>query len=69
MRGVRTVGLCASVWQEGRAADLNELIVCGTLPESGVLTYAMDINERGEIAVNGPAGVLTPMSGRESCDR
>ena len=59
----------ATMWQEGHAADLNELIVCGTLPESNVLTHAMDINERGEIAVNGPAGVLTPMSGRESCDR
>jgi uncharacterized membrane protein len=66
----------ATLWQEGRVVDLNELIVCGTLPESTLLTSAMDINERGEIAVNGfdftvlesKAFVLTPVSGRESCD-
>src|SRR5688572_10281841 len=56
---------------------LNELIACDPLPESMLLTQGMDINERGEIAVNGfdftvmefKAFVLTPVSGPESCDR
>ena len=51
--------------------------MCGSLPESTLLTTAMDINERGEIAVNGfdftvmefKAFVLTPVSGKEACNR
>lgn len=66
----------ATLWQEGRAVDLNELLVCNPLPESIELTVATDINERGEIAAGGfdlsrstqAAFVLTPVSGRESCD-
>ena len=66
----------ATLWQEGRVADLNELITCPSLPESTSLGVAMDINERGQIAVNGAndfapgvsrAFVLTPVSRRESC--
>jgi uncharacterized membrane protein len=66
----------ATLWQEGRVADLNELITCPSLPESTSLGVAMDINERGQIAVNGAndfapgvtrAFVLTPVSRRENC--
>jgi uncharacterized membrane protein len=65
----------ATVWQEGNVADLNELLACRSLPESTSLVLAMDINERGEIAVQGfdsstfggRAFVLTPVSRRESC--
>ena len=66
-----------ALWQEGRVVDLNELIVCDTLSSSRYLMSAMDINERGEIAVDAfdfanthsRAFVLRPVSGREECDR
>lgn len=69
----------AVVWHEGRVADLNEVIVCGTLPASIRLTRAEDINELGQIAVNGidtaavansseRAFILTPVSVREPCN-
>jgi uncharacterized membrane protein len=65
----------ATVWQEGNVADLNELLACRSLPESTSLVLAMDINERGEIVVQGfdPSTfggrpfVLSPVSRRESC--
>ena len=65
-----------TLWQEGRVVDLNELIACDTLSPSRYLMSAMDINERGEIAVDAfdfgnthsRAFVLRPVSGREECD-
>jgi len=71
------LGTAASQWQEGRVVNLNELLVCGSLPDSLFLTSAMDINERGQIAANAfdatvfePVGfLLTPVLGEESCDR
>lgn len=65
----------ATLWQEGGIADLNELIACSSLPASNWLVSAMDINERGEIAVNAfdlsisesKAFLLTPISGQERC--
>lgn len=66
----------ATLWQEGWVGNLNELLACGTLPETTFFSSAVDINERGEIAVNGAddlapgvtrAFVLTPISGREGC--
>jgi uncharacterized membrane protein len=66
----------ATMWQAGRIADLNELIACGSLPQSAMLVTAWDINERGQIAVGASdfsatgvkAFLLTPVSGRESCN-
>ena len=71
------VGSRATIWQEGRVADLNELL-CepvrgGMLP----LGRANDINERGEIAVDAVelgrsfvtrAILLTPVLGPEGCE-
>ncbi len=42
----------AVIWRNGTATDLNELLIPNTLPESIVLTEALDINERGQIIVN-----------------
>jgi uncharacterized membrane protein len=66
----------ATLWQEGRAVDLNE-VLCSPLPRSMSLTTAVDINERGEIAADAfdsgntqsRAFVLTPVLGDEGCDR
>lgn len=69
----------AVIWHEGRVADLNELVVCGMLPASILLTRAEDINELGQIAVNAVdtqadaasnqrAFVLTPVSVQEPCN-
>jgi hypothetical protein len=69
----------AVVWHEGRVADLNDLVVCGGLPQSFRLKRAEDINERGEIAVNAidtaadlpsneRAFILTPVSKQEPCN-
>ena len=70
------VGSRATIWQEGWAGDLNELI-CEPLPRELVLAQAEDINERGEIAVNAwshihfipRAIVLTPVLGPEGCEQ
>lgn len=59
--------------------DLNDVVACGTLPASVHLWRAEDINERGQIAVNGidddadvssnqRAFLLTPVSAQEPCD-
>jgi hypothetical protein len=40
------------IWRNGTATDLKELLIPNTLPESIVLTEALDINERGQIIVN-----------------
>jgi uncharacterized membrane protein len=69
----------AVIWQEGNVTDLNERIACGTLPASILLTRAADINERGQIAVNGVdkdadvvsnqrAFMLTPVWAQEPCN-
>ena len=69
----------AVIWQEGGVTDLNDRIACGTLPASILLTRAEDINERGQIAVNGidkdanvisnqRAFLLTPVSAQEPCN-
>ena len=71
--------LRATLWQEGRVADLNELIACDALPPGLVLRTATDINERGQIAVNANATtaasgnewrafLLTPVSARDPCN-
>jgi probable HAF family extracellular repeat protein len=67
-----------TLWQEGRATDLNELIACNALPANIVLGIAWDINERGQIVVNATdtassdspnrAYLLTPVSAREPCN-
>jgi probable HAF family extracellular repeat protein len=68
-----------TLWQEGRATDLNNLIACGDKPASLTLGIATDINERGQIAVNAtdtsaPSGpqsrafLLTPVSARDPCN-
>jgi uncharacterized membrane protein len=67
----------ATLWQEGRAVDLSELL-CSPLPRLMGLTRAADINERGEIAADAFEGgitrlralILTPvLGGEEDCDR
>ena len=72
-----SLGMAASQWQEGRVVNLNELLVCGSLPDSLFLMSAVDINERGQIAANAfdatifeqVGFLLTPVLGEESCNR
>jgi uncharacterized membrane protein len=69
------VGSRAAIWQEGRVADLNELL-CEPLRRGMPLGRANDINERGEIAIDAwddgsfitRAIVLTPVLGPEGCE-
>jgi hypothetical protein len=69
------VGSRADIWQEGRHADLNELL-CEPLRRGMPLGRANDINERGEIAVDAWDGgsfitraiLLTPVLGPEGCE-
>jgi uncharacterized membrane protein len=71
------LGTAASLWQEGRIVNLNEVLDCGPLPDSLFLDSALDINERGQIAANAfdftvvePVGfLLTPVLGEGGCDR
>jgi uncharacterized membrane protein len=71
------VGNAATIWHEGAAANLNELL-CEPLPGRVALSQAKDINERGEIVTDavdpgqflqGRAMILTPVLGPEGCEQ
>src|SRR5262249_15255905 len=43
------LGTAATLWQEGALVNLNDVLVCGWLPDPLFLSSAPDINERGQI--------------------